>query len=383
VTDPERYRSTLEHLATWGYVVMATESSLGLFPGHAAYAEELSLCLTYLDTANADAGSPLFGQVDALHHGMSGHSMGGGASMLATAADPRVRALATLAANETNPSAVSAMASVSVPVCLLTGDSDGITNWQQNSLAMYDNTLAPRQLPLILGGYHCGFLDSSILFCDSGSISRAEQLAITRRTVTAFFQLYLKGDQEAWTLVWGPAADLDPDVDASRLDAGVRLSPDSVSIGGFEDEAVEAELVLENTGPAATSYTLLQEGAAWPTVLTPEQTGVLQPEQSTVVTVAVTVPAGGIGLQDSVLVSARSELDGGTRGFATVDTRGLLRGDCDGDEDVDEDDYIAFEACLAGPRTDAPPECACFDLDGSGSITARDFGVLQLNYGGG
>ena len=382
VTDPERYRSTLEHLASWGYLVMATESSLGLLPNHATYAQELSLCLTYLETENTDAGSFLFNQVDIARFGMSGHSMGGGASILATAADTRVRALVTLAANETNPSAISAVASVSVPICLLTGDSDGITNWQQNSLAMYNNASAPRQLPLIRGGYHCGFLDSSILFCDSGSISRAAQLAITRRTLTAFFQLYLKGDQEAWSLVWGPAADADADVDASRRDPGISLTPAHVAAGGFAGRTVVVDFLLKNTGPEATSYAVLQEGATWPTMVTPVQTELLSPDQTEPVQVSVTVPEGVVGLLDSVVVSARSDLDGGTRGFATVETRGLALGDCDGDGDVDLNDYIGFEACLAGPAQPTPPGCACFDLDEDGPVTLRDFGVLQVNFGG-
>jgi hypothetical protein len=51
---PERYRSILEHLATWGYLTIATESGLELFPNHRAYAEDMRHCLTYLEEQNAD-----------------------------------------------------------------------------------------------------------------------------------------------------------------------------------------------------------------------------------------------------------------------------------------------------------------------------------------
>jgi hypothetical protein len=38
---PTRYQSTLEHLATWGYFVIATKSGLELFPDHEEYAADL------------------------------------------------------------------------------------------------------------------------------------------------------------------------------------------------------------------------------------------------------------------------------------------------------------------------------------------------------
>jgi dienelactone hydrolase len=105
---PERYRSILEHLATWGYLTIATESGLELFPNHRAYAEDMRHCLTYLEEQNADPASWLFGQVATAQFGVSGHSMGGGASILAAAADARIKAVANLAAAETNPSAIQA-----------------------------------------------------------------------------------------------------------------------------------------------------------------------------------------------------------------------------------------------------------------------------------
>ncbi|GIV04900.1 MAG: hypothetical protein KatS3mg016_0475 [Fimbriimonadales bacterium] len=88
---PERYRSTLEHLATWGYFVIATESGLEIFPNHRTYSEDMRHCLTYLEQQNADSSSPLFRQVATEQFGISGHSMGGGASILAAAADTRIR----------------------------------------------------------------------------------------------------------------------------------------------------------------------------------------------------------------------------------------------------------------------------------------------------
>jgi dienelactone hydrolase len=88
---PERYRSILEHLATWGYLTIATESGLELFPNHRAYAEDMRHCLTYLEEQHAAPTSWLFGQVATEQFGISGHSMGGGASILAARRTPASR----------------------------------------------------------------------------------------------------------------------------------------------------------------------------------------------------------------------------------------------------------------------------------------------------
>jgi dienelactone hydrolase len=310
--NPNKYQSTLEHLATWGYLVMATTSYTGLFPNHAEYAEDLRHCLTYLEEQNADSGSTLYGQVDTAHFGLSGHSMGGGASILAAADDARVKALANLAAAETNPSAEAAMADVLIPARLIAGDEDGIVP-SSTSRDIYLNGNPRRQFGLIQGGYHCGFLDSNILFCDSGSLSRAEQLAVTRRLLTEFFGLYLKGDQIPWRAVWGPERDDDPLVEL-ELVSGIGLGPNGQSGTGYNGLPVSFELMVANEGSLATGYTLLAEENLWPADFSPSPTGTLSRGDSAAVTARITSPEVGTG-PDSVLVSARSDLDGGTRAY--------------------------------------------------------------------
>lgn len=56
-------------------------------------------------------------------------------------------------------------------------------------------------------------------------------------------------------------------------------------------------------------------------------------------------------------------------------------GDCDGDGDVDFDDYAGFPDGLSGPGvTYGPPACACFDFDGNGAIELLDFAMFQQAY---
>lgn len=323
---PDYYRSTMEHLASHGYLVVAPESYTTIwFPSHQGFADDFRYSLDYLQARNADSGSWLYGQVDTAHFGMAGHSMGGGSSILAAAVDARVRAVATLAAADTNPSAIDQMPNVDAPVRLLAGDEDGTVDWETNTQAMYDAAHAPRQLPLILGGWHCGFLDEDVLFCDSGTLPRAQQLEITRRELVTFFDLYLKPDEDPWREVWGPERGDDPRL-ALQADAGIGLSPAAQAGQGLPGGVVSYQLTVTNLSAQSTSYTLLAEDdawpaapAPWPVTFVPGQTPVLGPGQSAVVTAQVQLP-GSPAPEETILVSARSDLDGGTRSYATLIT---------------------------------------------------------------
>lgn len=209
-TNPDKYRSTFAHLASWGYVVIASRSGGELFPSHQNFANDLSTCLTWLIEQTENPASFLYQFVNSDALALSGHSMGGGASILAATADHRVKAVANLAAANTKPSAITAIQSVQVPVSLISGSDDTVVPVGSHGQLMYNSALAPKQLPVIQGGYHCGFMDSNILFCDSGSLSRNEQLAITQHLLTAFFELHLKHNYAVWGWVWGSAMLNDP-----------------------------------------------------------------------------------------------------------------------------------------------------------------------------
>lgn len=383
ITAVTRYQSTLEHLATWGYFVIASESYGGLFPDHSAFADDLRWCLTYLENQHADPGSWLHQQVDTANFGASGHSMGGGASILATQRDPRIRALANMAAAETNPSAITAIAGIFAPVCLIAGDEDSIAPPVSHTIPMYDNAHAPRRLPLLDGGWHCGFLDSSFFGCDSGALPRATQLALTRGLLTGFFNLYLKNDQAVWRHVWGPELYAEPLINNTRVDPGIMLDPNQITLHGFGGQTVQAEFLLVNSGPLPTSYTLLVEDHAWPTTAAPSPTPVLNPGESLVACITVQIAAGAGTGSDVALLSARSDLDGGTRTYATLATQRWLRGDLNGDGDVDGADFAVFSGCLTGPNTDILGGCNNADLDLDADVDLADFASFELNFGAG
>ena len=67
-----------------------------------------------------------------------------------------------------------------------------------------------------------------------------------------------------------------------------------------------------------------------------------------------------------------------TGGFwAGVAPAGPVLGDCDGDSDVDLDDFAILSPCLAGPDVGIAPSCACADLTGDSDADLEDFAAFQ------
>jgi len=381
ITAVTRYQSTLEHLASWGYFVIASRSYGGLFPDHGAFADDLRWCLTYLEDQNAGPGSWLHEQVDTAAFGVSGHSMGGGASILAAERDSRIRGVANMAAAETNPSAIAAIAGLQVPVVVIAGDEDSIVPPPGHTIPMYDAAFAPRRLPLLDGGWHCGFLDGSFIGCDSGSLPRETQLALTRGLLTGFFNLYLKDDQAVWRQVWGPELYAEPLIDNTRVDSGITFAPKTTSLHGYGGQTVEVEFLLTNSGPLSTSYSIFVEDNAWSTTPSPAQTPVVDPGVSIAVSVALEIADGPGTATDTVLLSARSDLDGGTRGYADLTTKRRLLGDLNDDDVVDAADFTALSLCLMGPDVAVSGGCEGADLDLDLDADMADFTAFQVRFG--
>jgi len=59
-----------------------------------------------------------------------------------------------------------------------------------------------------------------------------------------------------------------------------------------------------------------------------------------------------------------------------------LPGNCDGDQDVDLDDFASFAACMQGPGTPVGAECQCEDLDEDDDVDLTDFARMQEAFTG-
>jgi hypothetical protein len=80
------YSGLLSHLASWGFVVVASTSSQ-------CRSGMLVDAVDFLSGLNADPTSPLYGQLDLEIVGASGHSLGGGCAIGAGNDDPRIRVI--------------------------------------------------------------------------------------------------------------------------------------------------------------------------------------------------------------------------------------------------------------------------------------------------
>lgn len=212
LTPVERYATTLRALAGHGFLVVAPRSGGELFPDHAAFAADLSAVIDWLEVEHVRPDGLLEGRVDLERVAVSGHSMGGGASILAAAEDPRIRTVATLAAADTRPSAVEAAARLTVPSLLIAGELDAIAPIADHQRPIFEAAEgAPAQLRTILGGSHCGFTDAgsggligelSGLVCDTGTISEATQQAITVRLLVDWLRVHLGDAADPAAMAW-------------------------------------------------------------------------------------------------------------------------------------------------------------------------------------
>lgn len=90
--------------------------------------------------------------------------------------------------------------------------------------------------------------------------------------------------------------------------------------------------------------------------------------------------SGTIGqVEAGTLVGGDYDLIGGFWGGVT----GLSApGDCDGDGDIDLDDFQVLAECLLGPDNGLSPDCDCADSDVDGDADLRDCANFQQAFTG-
>jgi len=205
------YVSLFKHLASYGYVVIAPQ-----FPdvNHLQLGFDLIFCANYIKSQNQNPDSRFYNLIDTTKIGLSGHSMGGGASLLAAANDTSIKVVAPLAASETNPSAISVMNQIQGVVYLISAQNDGITPVSTNQLPMFNNALPVKGLPVIKGGNHTKFMDTRIWdWTDpNGYLTPTQQLALTRKYLTSIFNLFLKQDSSYFKYAFGEEAQNDSSI---------------------------------------------------------------------------------------------------------------------------------------------------------------------------
>jgi predicted dienelactone hydrolase len=183
-----------------GIILAFPRTEGGAFPSHEQFGRDLAFLVDKLQAEGANPSSPFYQRV-APTSCVMGHSMGGGASVLAASYNPRITALANLAAAETTPSAIGAAASVTVPSLMFAGSKDCVTPPPQHQIPIYNALAADcKALVTITGGNHCQFAESGTL-CEFGEscsadITRAQQHALVESVLTPWLAWTLRADPE-------------------------------------------------------------------------------------------------------------------------------------------------------------------------------------------
>jgi dienelactone hydrolase len=182
-----RYADTMRYLASWGLVVVAPDTQKGPIPSHGTMARDLTTALHLVADGKLGNGRV---RVDARKLGVIGHSIGGGAAVLAAAADASIGAVVTVTAAATHPSAVEAASRVHVPGLHLVGGDDEMADGDGASIAAA--WAGPSLLRTVKGASHLGLAEGShwsSMLSGSGNEKRIQQ--VVRLLATAFLLRHL------------------------------------------------------------------------------------------------------------------------------------------------------------------------------------------------
>lgn len=199
------YENIWEGLVPEGYIVAFPRTEGSFSPSHEQFGRDIAFVANALAAEGANGASIFFDRVSGRAAAM-GHSMGGGASVLAASYDATIDAVANLAAAETNPSAIAAAALVTRPSLVISGANDCVTPPAQHQQPIYDALeSACKTFVSIAGASHCQFAESNV-FCNIGegscspppAISRAQQHALTMTLLLPWLDTFLRNEPDAW-----------------------------------------------------------------------------------------------------------------------------------------------------------------------------------------
>jgi predicted dienelactone hydrolase len=240
-----RYSSTYTaHLASHGYVVASPDFPLTNLsaPGGPRVSDVLAQPgdVTFIIDSLLAASGPLAGAIDEDSIGLTGHSLGGMTTVLATYGalrDPRVKAALPMAAPACLIGA-GAYETPAVPMLVMGGTADRVVAWP-SARAPYDMAPPPKYLLAFLGGNHLRFADldvedsflpelgslpafaeeSARILAATGAdpslcaaaapgdppteppLTGKRQRELVNLFATAFFDRYLKGDEAAGSVL--------------------------------------------------------------------------------------------------------------------------------------------------------------------------------------
>ena len=203
----DAYSNIWNQLVPLGYIMAFPRTESGLFPSpsHGDFGQDIALVAQKMTTAAQTTGSLFEGKLTEYACAM-GHSMGGGAAVLAASQNNVFDCYLGLAPAETNPSAIAAAANLQVPSLILSGTNDGVTPPSQHHLPIYDAIPQEcKSFSSLIGGGHCYFANTNFN-CDFGestsstgiSLTRAAQQSLMYQQVTPWLAYFLNRSCSAY-----------------------------------------------------------------------------------------------------------------------------------------------------------------------------------------
>lgn len=178
------------HIASWGFVVVSTDTNRGFLPDTASYARDSRALLHWAESSSQDSGSWLLGMVQVgADWSAVGHSMGGGTLSQLIGIEPRVTTVIGMQAAD-NSAGEAAMRQFTGQAYYIAGGEDNVViprevhDWVEIAYNTQRNVYWK-----VLGMGHGGPLDDPP---DNEPMPGAEQARMHRLLVTGLLRLEMQ-----------------------------------------------------------------------------------------------------------------------------------------------------------------------------------------------
>jgi dienelactone hydrolase len=187
-------------LASHGFVVI-TISTNSLFDFPDSRASQLLAALDAV-VAQSDGSSPISGLVDPDRKGLSGHSMGGGGTLIATESDPSIDAAVPLA--PWNPS--TNFSGIDQPTLIVACENDTVAPVNQHASPMYNSISSSVDKAFVE-------IDGASHFCPLSGNAQEDTLG---KLIVSWMKRFLDEDTRYDPFLCGPNHEADPDISEFR-----------------------------------------------------------------------------------------------------------------------------------------------------------------------
>jgi dienelactone hydrolase len=220
------YENISDFFVPKGYIVAFCNTENTPFPSHTNYGLDLKFIAERLVNALNESAGSFWQNKFTGKKAVMGHSMGGGASMLAASGNSVFDLAVGLAPAETNPSSSEAASTINHPLLIFAGSEDVITAPATQNYPIFNAAInsSCRTYINITGGGHCYFANPNFT-CEAveatPSISRAQQHAVVEDFSLAYFETFLKNNSSGWQAFVDSLAVSDRVVSAQNCDPNI------------------------------------------------------------------------------------------------------------------------------------------------------------------